>query len=83
MVKDNKLVDGDSKSNNLGQSLFKWKKVTNLTKPKKSKNHSKLFKFKKTILDKFKILEKLTMAINANIIKYLITKTKVVFIHLR
>lgn len=57
--------------------------MTNLVELRKLKNYSKLSKSKKTILNKFKILVNLTMAINADAIEYLIIKTKIAFTWLR
>lgn len=66
-IKNNKLVvEGD--------------KNKNLAKPRKSKNYPKLFKSKKIILDKSKILVNLSLA---HATEYIILKAKVIFICLR
>lgn len=69
-----------SKGNNLGKSLSKSKNATILAKPRELKNSSKLFKFKKTILDKFKIMINLIVA---NILGFLTAKARVFFTYLR
>lgn len=63
--------------------MSKSKKTTNLARHEKLKNYLKLFKFKKKILNKSKILANLILVININIIEYPIIKARIVFIQLR
>lgn len=84
MVKDNNLMI----DNNLGQKLVELKKskkhqnlakYQNLAKSRKLNYHPKLSKFKKVILNKFKILINLIVVTNASAIKYLTTKKRIAF----
>ena len=83
IVEDNKVVD---RNNDSSKNLAKSKKSKNYrisAKSRKSNYLSKLSKFKKTILDKSKILVNLTMATNAGAIGYLTVEARVTFTQLR
>lgn len=95
MFVDDKVVD---RTNDLDQKLTKLKKLKNyqnLAKSPKLKNfqiltglrklncYLKLFKSKKVILDKSKILINLIVATNNNAIGYLISKNRLVFTQLK
>ena len=77
----NKIVEDDEvirESNNSGRNLAKSKKSKNhriLVKSKKS-SYSKSSKSKKAILDKFEILVNLTVATNADVIRYFTPKAR-------
>ena len=82
MVEDDEVVKG---SNCSGQNLAKSRKSKNhqnLAKSKKS-NYLKLFKSKKVILYKSKILVNLILATNADTIGYLTSKAREAFTRLR
>lgn len=83
MVENDKLVIGNSESNNSHQKLSKLNKTINLAKLEKLKNHLKLSKSKKTILDNFKILINLTIATNTDATRYLTIKAKIALTYLR
>lgn len=83
MVDNDQLVIDSGRINDSGQNLYKSKKASNLVKFRKSKNYPKLSKSIKTILNKSKNLVNLTMAINANAMRYPIARTRVVFTYLK
>ena len=83
MVEDNEVIN---RSNDLGQNLAESKKSKNhqnFAKPRKLNHHPKLFKSKKSILDKSEILVNLTMTINIDATRYLTSKARVIFTQLR